>query len=319
MIEQELYLDFDDVLLVPQYSDIASRSEVNLSSFVARDIELNVPILSAPMDTVTEGHLAFELGLAGGMGIIHRYCSIEFQVSHVMMAKTWTPNVGAAIGVKDDFLERAQELEKAGVNLLVIDVAHADHELVVNALRKLKRETGVPIMAGTIATVHAARLLAVNGVSALRVNVGAGSVCTTRLKTGFGVPQFTAVRKIAQAMEGLDIRICADGGIKNSGDIVKALAAGADTIMTGRLFAAAVESPKGNIYRGMASREAKLDAGIEGRNVEGEEIAVSPAGTVQQIIDDLTDGMRSGFSYCGARTIEELQNRAEFIRVNRIR
>ena len=266
-----LYLSFDDVLLMPQYSDIKSRSVLKTESQLDENINLKLPIISSPMDTVTEVEMARAMRKKGGLGIIHRYNTIEEQVKMVGILRDETPVsafIGAAIGVTGDYLERADELVKAGVNVLCVDVAHGHHSMMRDALKNLKLayEAKAHIMAGNVATGQASLDLAYWGADSIRVGIGGGSICSTRLVSGHGAPTLQSIVDCVNA--GCPVPIIADGGIKTSGDIVKALAAGADFVMLGSMLAGTTQSPgqvfdngnkKYKVYRGMASSEAQIN------------------------------------------------------------
>ncbi len=455
-------LTFDDVLLVPRLSNIVSRSQVDLTTYLTREIKLNIPILSASMDTVTESRMAIAIAREGGLGVIHRFMPIDRQVEEVAKVKraenviiedpitiraeskvkeakrlmekwgisgllvvddhrrllgivsrrdvlfeddnkevrevmtpraklivaerkigleeakdmfrkykiekipivdndnrliglitardvvnrTMNPRalkdnkgrlmVGAAIGVRGDYLERAKRLWKAGVDVIFIDVAHGHSTLVIDAIKKVKAELKeAPVIAGNVATAEGVEDLVKAGADGVKVGVGPGSVCTTRVVTGAGIPQLTAIMECAKAGRKLDIPIIADGGIRKSGDLVKALAAGASSVMIGNLLAGTDESPgplifrngkRYKIYRGMASFYAMLGKEMqEGYEVEdlidmsykaeGVEAYVPYRGSVKEVLEQLISGLRSGMSYCGASNIKELQEKALFIKI----
>jgi IMP dehydrogenase len=457
-----LGLTFDDVLLVPRRSDVTTRSQVDTRSRFSRRIEIAIPIVSANMDAVTESEMAIAMAREGGIGVIHRFLTIEQQVAEVRrvkraesivierpyifgptrtvrdavafmqehgsagllvvdggeqllglvtardllfaddqdrpLASVMTPRerlvtappgigmeearrilhehrieklplvdeqgrlrglitsrdiqsrlrhpratkdakgrlrVGAAVGVRGDYLERAAALVAEEVDALVLDVAHGHTEAALRALETLRsRFEHVDLVAGNVATGEGAADLADRGADAVKVGVGPGSTCTTRIVTGAGVPQLTAIMDAAAALEGRGVPIIADGGIRNSGDITKALAAGAHCVMLGNLLAGTEESPGALIirngrqyktYRGMASlwaaaRRQALDAPVEEEDLsqivaEGIEATVPYRGKAADVTAQLVGGLRSGMSYCGARTIEELQARAEFIQI----
>lgn len=468
-------LTFDDVLLIPKRSPVASRQAVNTTTRLTATIELQVPILSANMDTVTEATMAIAIARIGGIGIIHRFMTVEHQVRQVKQVKraegfiveqpyTITSDatigqakrmmqrydigglvvtggsgkmvglvtqrdlllapaddpsvqtvmtrydnivsgkpgttldqarailhqhrleklplvddggnlvglitaqdvikrkehpdattdekgrlrVGAAIGVKPTDVERAAALLDAGADVLVLDIAHGHADHCIEMVRTLHRDyPKAQIIAGNVATADGARELAEAGASAIKVGIGPGSICTTRIVTGFGVPQLTAIMDSVEGLQsaGIDIPIIADGGIKTSGDVVKALAAGADTVMIGSLFAGCEEAPgspvirdgqKVKVVRGMASLGAAMGrkAAEEGEATvstdesaesqadwdkvvpEGVEAVVPYRGNVKEIVYQLVGGLRSGLSYGGARTIKELQENAEFIEIS---
>ena len=319
-------LTYDDVLLVPKYSNINSRSEIDISSDLGNGVKLELPIISSPMDTVTQSRMAKTMGNIGGMGIIHRYNSISEQVNHVKAALTGdsTRNVGAAVGITNDFAERAQACVDAGANLICIDVAHGHHELMKMALTELRKilPSDLHIMAGNVATLEGFHFLAEYGANSIRCNIGGGSICSTRTQTGHGVPGLQTFMDCAWHTS--HAKVIADGGIKNSGDIVKALAAGADAVICGSLLAGTEETPGAvifdettrgtfKIYRGMASKSAQV--GWKGRysSYEGVESHVPFRGPLTPILEDIERGVRSGFSYSGARSLAELHAKAVFV------
>jgi len=314
---------FDDVLLVPQYSDIKSRSEVSTKCNLTK-FEFGLPVISSPMDTITETNMAITLSEAGALGIIHRYNSINEQSQLVVDARLkGAVNIGAAIGITSDFLERAVSVVDVGANILCIDVAHGHHSMMQKAISSLKDKFGdqVHIMAGNVATLEAFDALSSWGADSVRVGIGGGSICSTRIVTGHGVPTLQSVMECAKS--SYDTKIIADGGIKTSGDIVKALAAGADFVMIGSMLAGTEESPgdvrvtlngeKYKEYRGMASKEAQRDWRGKSSTPEGVATMVPYKGSVVDILADIEGGIRSGLSYTGARSIEELQAKANFI------
>ncbi len=237
-----LALTFDDVLLLPGYSDF-SRDDIDLSSKLTKNITLKTPFVSAPMDTVTETRMAVTLAELGGIGIIHRNLSVEDQADKVAKVKAKKLLVGAAIGVSTGYKERLAALVKAGVDVVVLDSAHGWTNKFVDALKFIKKTYKVDVIVGNIATYEAAVDLCKAGADALRVGMGPGAICTTRVISGMGVPQVNAILDTAKAAKKYGIPVIADGGIKYSGDMVKALAAGANTIMMGSLFASCAESP----------------------------------------------------------------------------
>lgn len=246
----QLGLTFDDVLLIPGYSDF-SRSEIDLTTKLTKKITLKIPFVSAPMDTVTESKLAIALGKLGGIGIIHRNLSVEDQADEVAKVKKQKLLVGAAIGGSKGFEERIEALTKAGVDVVVVDSAHGFSKGIIDAVKYIKNKfLKVEVMGGNIATYDGAKALIEAGADCLRVGMGPGAICTTRIISGMGVPQITAVMEAsraasnaAAAAHGKVVPIVADGGIKYSGDMVKALAAGAAVVMMGSFFASCEESP----------------------------------------------------------------------------
>jgi len=444
----KLGLSFDDVLLVPKFSKITSRKLINLKTNFSRNIKLNIPIVSANMDTVTESDMAIAMAVAGGIGIIHRFMDIDQQVGQVRrvkrsenlvisdpvtinkevnlgsalrvmenshttailvcdkdnflegiltardvrfksdmnlkIANLMTPLkklitapentsqkealeildkykieklplvdkkgklvglitskdflklkggqnsakdrrgrllVGAAVGVKDG-MERAKKLVSAGVDALVIDIAHGHHVRAINLLKNLKKEfKNVDVVAGNVATATGAKDLILAGADAVKVGIGPGAACSTRIVAGAGVPQITAIFECSEIGRKYNIPIIADGGIKNSGDLAKAIAAGGSAAMIGNLFGGTKESPGEyfiengaafKIYRGLASREASPD---RDRAPEGISTKVSYRGEVKNILRLLVDGLQSGMSYSGADSIKKFWNQAEFIRI----
>ena len=314
-------LSFDDVLLVPQYSDISSRKMLSTDNKLG-DIQLALPIISSPMDTVTEVDMTRAMDAHGGLGVIHRYNSPADQAKLVKRAKLHgLTNIGAAIGVTGDFLERAQAVVEEGATVLCVDVAHGHHSMMRDALRALRMALGdsVHIMAGNVATGEGANALAEWGADSVRVGVGGGSICSTRLVSGHGVPTFQSVMDCVDA--GCPIPIIADGGMKTSGDIVKALAAGADFVMLGSMLAGTDQSPgqvfdagdkKYKVYRGMASSEAQVNWRGKTSTPEGISTTIPYKGDVNGILADLQGGIQSGMSYSGATSIQELQAKAKF-------
>lgn len=456
-MEIKTALTYDDVLLVPQKSDITSRQDVDTKSRLSKNIKLNIPIVSANMDTVTESDMAVAMAKLGGVGIIHRFCDIEYQAKEVAKVKRrqniiidkpffvspddslatlkekireyncksflvsndgnkllgiitsrdinfykndnalvkelMTPAeklitapynieaekakemmqenrieklplvdedfnikglitakdiiknynnlgankdskgrliVGAAIGVRNDFMDRAKALVEAGVDVLVLDIAHGHSDNALNAIEKVKNKyPHIDIIGGNIATAQGALDLIKAGVDAVKVGIGPGSICTTRITTGFGVPQLTAIMNVYRATKKHDVALIADGGIKQAGDMVKALAAGADSVMMGGQLSGTSESPgptityKGRQYkisRGMASLTAALsrpDAKEKMKEItpEGIEARVPFRGPVENIVSQYVGGLRSGMSYANAHNLEELRKNAQFIRI----
>ncbi len=456
-------LTFDDVLLVPKYSDITSRSQTDLSTKLSKNISINIPFLSANMDTVTESSMAMAMARAGGLGIIHRFLTISEQSHEVLKVKRsgsvmienpysissdksvqdaldyaedkqisgllvvdsgsklvgiiterdslfantnnpihdvmtrdvvtakpgvtldeaksilhkhrieklpivddsgiikglitskditnnadypnaskdkkGRPLVGAAVGVKGDFLERSESLLEAGADVLVVDIAHGHSENELNTIHNIKKAfPACELIAGNVATARGAEDLIKAGVDAVKVGVGSGSICITRVITGSGVPQLTAVMDCAKVGKDHDIPIISDGGTRTSGDATKALAAGASSVMVGSILGGTDESPgtvltkngkRFKVYRGMASlaasigRKSKetgfisLDDDLNDYVAEGVEAMVPYKGTVTDILKQLTGGVRSGLSYCGAHTIPQMQENAEFIKMSR--
>lgn len=322
---------YDDVLIVPKYNKIFSRREVSFKTRITRNYEIDIPILAANMDTVCESKMAIALGKLGGLGVLHRFMSIEEQAKEVEKVKEHNLIAAAAIGVKD-FKERAKALVRAGVNILVIDIAHGHSKYAGKTLDYLKETyPKIDVMAGNIATKDAAEYFLSKGADAVKVGVGPGAICTTRIMTGAGVPQVTAIMDVYEAIKG-EIPICADAGIKNSGDIVKAIGAGASTVMMGFVFAGTDEAPgdiveehgkKFKLYRGSASydvsmKKAELDGEKEKGviSVEGEKTLVPYKGPIERIIKNLLGGIASGMTYIGAKEMKNILGKADFIEIS---
>ena len=321
-------LTFDDVILVPGYNGIRSRQDVSTAVTVAGRT-FDIPVVSSNMDTITENAMADTITGFGGMAIMHRFMSVE---SNIQMFKTLkNPNKTAiSIGIGEDGMTRAEALIGAGANIICVDVAHGHSKEVNRTVRMLREKWGnnIMIIAGNVATYAGADYLAAAGADIIKVGIGCGSVCTTRIKTGFGVPQLTALQECRK----VDRCLIADGGIRTPGDAVKALAAGADFIMLGGMLAGTDETPGEIItkrdssgaevrvkrFRGMASREAQEDfmGGMaEWKTAEGVAVEVPCKGPVRAIIQDVMGGIRSGLTYCGAETIKGLQRKAQFMEI----
>ena len=377
-------LTYDDINIVPKYSELKSRGDVKLNTRFTKNTELTIPIVSSPMDTVTGLDMAKEMMEWGGVGVIHRFQSIEEQSK--MMKSVWKVwdsyfDIGngqtldecydewydevngipdksdfenlqdrlfwresilssdvvwekrplcAAIGVTGDYLERAQELFKNGCNVLLIDVAHGHHKLVGEAIEKIKQNLSrVEIVAGSVATGEACEYLCEKGADSIRVGIGNGSLCETRIRTGVGIPQVSALIDCVAVADRYNIPIIGDGGIRNVGDVCKGLACGADSIMLGSLLSGTKETP-GTIekigqwpnemlhkkYRGSASLDSKKSRG-DNKNVEGNHKVIPYKGKVKRIIQDIQEGIRSSFSYVGANNFPEFYSKVELIEVTR--
>ncbi len=321
-------ITYDDVLLVPSYNHWESRKVVDTS---IRDksgkLQIDLPVMTANMDSVTESAMANFIGSKGGIGVLHRFVSIE---DNIRIFKACNCRTFVSIGCSDDDLERAEALRDAGADLFCIDVAHAHARYVGKTLKKIRDMLGreACIMAGNVATYAGADYLASLSADIVKVGIGGGSVCTTRIKTGFGVPNLTAIKNCAR----VDRSVVADGGIRTPGDIVKALAFGADFVMVGSMLAGTRPTPgevitrrdaQGNgykvkLYRGMASSEAQDDfhGGMtEWKTAEGISLDVPYRDDEDLILADIIGGLRSGLTYGGASTIRELQRKLDFIRI----
>jgi len=317
---------YDDMLMVPQYSDITSRSDVDISSKLNETFVLQLPIMASPMDTVSEVDMSIAMAKAGGLAVIHRYNTIPEQgdLVHRTASDVHTTLTAAAIGVTGDYLERATTVVALGANVLCVDVAHGHHIMMKNALEQLRNAFGddIYIIAGNVCTLEGVNNVADWGADAVRCNIGGGSICSTRTVTGHGLPGLQTIFDCARTDR--DVKIIADGGIKTSGDIVKALAAGADFVMCGSLLAGTTESPGKIIslpddtrvkeYRGMASKDAQLDWRNKSSTPEGVSSYIPFKGNVSDILDDLEGGIKSGFSYSGARDLSELRRKVEWAR-----
>ena len=387
------YLTYDDVNIIPKYSELKSRDKVDLTTRFTKNTILTIPIVASPMDTVTELDMAKEMMDWGGVGVIHRFQSIEKQArmmkslhyewdryfepipgitdgtertlekewqewwdssirhwnspptksdwddlkerfyfadSMIHDEKIWSKRpLCAAIGVTGDYFERAQELVKNGCNVLFIDIAHGHHVLLKKVIKELKNEFGenVEIIGGSIATKEATKDLCEWGVDGLRVGIGNGSLCETRIRTGVGLPQVSVLFDVCSVADNYGVPCIADGGIRYVGDISKAIGAGADTVMLGSLLAGTKETPGDTHkigewpneklykkYRGSASLDSKSDRG-ESNNVEGNSKIIPYKGKVKRIISDIRDGLSSAFSYVGASNVLDFQSKCEFVRV----
>lgn len=318
---------YDDVLLVPQYSEVTSRQEVDLGTSLEPNMHLTLPVVSSPMDTITGPNMSVSMFKMGGFGIIHRYNTAEKQAKLVRTAvKNGAFLVGGAVGVTGDFLERTKELVGAGASVICIDVAHGHHALMKNALDAVKSWVPdyVHVMAGNVATREGFDDLARWGADSVRCNVGGGSICTTRVQTGHGVPGLHTIFDCAQSEFAGDVLIIADGGIRSSGDAAKALAAGADLVMVGSLLSGTDETPGGTFtdadgnlrknFRGMASKEAQNDWRGKFSSIEGVSTTVPCRGPVAEILYELDQGIRSALSYTGVKDLDAFRREAKFIK-----
>lgn len=318
---------FDDVALVPQYNNIPSRTEPNLFSWLTKEIKIEIPLLASPMDTVISSELADILIENGSIPIFHRFSDSQTQIDWV---KKYTQKTFISCGLRD--LDFTRKLLDYGAKGVCVDVAHGHSDQMFRFVEALKStHPDCSVIAGNVCTPMAYHDLVNAGADAVKVGVGPGAACTTRIVTGFGVPQFTAIYECAKTAEKLRVPLIADGGIRNSRDVMLALAAGASTVMIGKLFALTQESAaqKRNHpdnpqkieakYRGQASEDFQNDyyGGLKEKTVaEGIDFWGEVQGTAQELIDTLLGGIRSGLTYGGARNIKELQRKAEFVTVS---
>ena len=334
-------LTFDDVLLVPARSDVLP-TQVSTRSRITTELELEIPILSAAMDTVTGSRMAIAMARAGGLGVIHRNLSVAEQVAEVAQVKAAALRVAAAVGVAGDADERVAALVAAGCDLIVVDTAHGHSAGVIRMVEKVKARHRVQVLAGNVVTAEATQELIAAGADGVKVGVGPGAICTTRVVAGAGMPQITAIADCVEIADRADPRIpiCADGGIQQSGDIAKAIAAGASTVMLGGLLAGVDESPgdvidtpdgRAKSYRGMGSlgamkarqtgasrdRYGQQEVGDFSKLVpEGVEGTVRALGPLEPFLHQLVGGLRAGMGYAGAATIEDLRTKARFVRIS---
>lgn len=340
---------FDDLLLVPAYSTVVP-ADVSLKTRLCDGIELSIPVCSAAMDTVTESAMAIALAQSGGIGFIHKNLSVEAQAEMVRAVKSAEVTskdaavdsngkllAGAAVGVSETTMVRVKELVDAGVDILTVDSAHGHSKGVIDTVAKIhKAYPKLPLVGGNIVTSDAAQALIQAGASVLKVGVGPGSICTTRIVSGVGVPQLSAISDVVQVAKRYNVGVIADGGIKFSGDIVKALAAGADAVMLGGLLAGCEETPGDIIevygkrvktYVGMGSLSAmqrgSSDRYFQGGQKElkklvpeGIEATVPYKGPMSDVIYQMMGGLRSGMGYCGCETISELKDKAKFVKIS---
>lgn len=328
-------LSYDDVLLVPQYSTINSRNDISLVTNITKKIALKIPLISANMSDVTGVKMAIALGKLGGLGVIPRFLPAEVQAEEIAEVKKGGVLVGGAVGSRNGIVERAEMLVKADVDILFIDVAHGYMQKNLDATTKLKQMFGksVGIVSGNSATYEATSALFKAGADCVKVGIGPGSICTTRIETGSGVPQLTAIIDSARSAREHKGFLIADGGIKSSGDVVKGLAGGASAIMAGSIFAGTDEAPgklikkdgkKFKIYNASTSLAEKTKHSIFNltetekhyvKQIEGIESIVPYKGKLSDLIEKYSANIRSGFSYSGAKDINELWKNAKFVRM----
>ncbi len=330
-------LTFDDVLLVPKYSEILP-SEVNTSITLSSNLKLKIPLLSSAMDTVTESKMAIAMAQNGGLGVIHRNLSVDEQLKQVELVKKRKLKVAAAIGVGSKEVERAEGLLEKNIDLIVIDTAHGHTKKVKDTLRrisKLRKKTSICV--GNVATPEAAKFLINNGADIIKIGIGPGSICTTRMVAGIGVPQLSAILDIKKKIKTKKISFISDGGIKFSGDLAKAFSAGADAIMIGSLFAGTDQAPgkiikkNGKLYkkfRGMGSIGAMSQGSADRYNqqniskktkfvAEGVEGFIKYKGDVNKVIYQLIGGLKSSMGYLGCSNVKSLRKKPKFITITK--
>jgi len=331
-------LTFDDVTLAPKYSEVLP-SEVDTSIKLTNYLKLKIPLLSSAMDTVTESKMAIAVAKAGGIGVIHRNLEIKKQIKEIIKVKKKNLLVGAAVGAGPKELHRAKEILKEGVNLIVVDTAHGHTKKVSEIVKYIKRikDKKIALCAGNVATPEAAKFLHKLGVDIIKVGIGPGSICTTRLVAGIGVPQLSAILSVRKGIKNKNLKIIADGGIKYSGDLAKAFAAGADAVMIGSLFAGTDEAPgkiikrNGKLFksfRGMGSVGA-MNKGSADRYFQSKQRDVSKyvpegvegfskyKGDVKNIIYKLVGGLRSSMGYLGSKQIKYIGNKSQFVKITK--
>ena len=331
-------LTFDDVTLAPNYSEILP-SEADTTVSLTNNLKLKIPLLSSAMDTVTESKMAIAIAKAGGIGVIHRNLDIKTQVSEIRKVKKYSLKVGAAVGASEKEFIRAKEIINEGVDLIVVDTAHGHTKKVGEIIKYIKKSKNnkIALCAGNIATPEAAKYLIKLGVDIIKVGIGPGSICTTRLVAGIGVPQLSAILAVRNGIKNKKVKIISDGGIKYSGDLAKAFAAGADAVMIGSLFAGTNETPgklikkNGKLFksfRGMGSVGAmnkgsadryfqKKQKDISKYVPEGVEGFVKYKGDVGSIIYKLVGGLISSMGYLGSKNIIGLRNKPHFVKITK--
>ena len=330
-------LTFDDVTLTPQYSKVLP-SDVSTKTYLSKNLHLDIPIISSAMDTVTESKMAIAIAREGGIGVIHRNLSIDRQIKEIQKVKSKGLKVGAAVGTNESEFSRVKNIIKLGVDLIVVDTAHGHSQKVADIIMKINKikTKKTTLCAGNIATANAAKFLCKLGVDLIKVGIGPGSICTTRLVAGIGVPQLSALLDVKKGLNK-NVKMISDGGIKFSGDIAKALAAGADAVMVGSLLAGTSEAPgkiikkKGKlfkVFRGMGSVGA-MNKGSADRYFqkkqkdkskyvpEGVEGLIKYKGDAKKTLHKLVGGLRSSMGYLGAPQIKILTKNAKFVKITK--
>jgi IMP dehydrogenase len=328
--ERNVGLTYDDVLLMPRHCEITSRTIPNLETRLTKNKKMSIPFIAANMDTVSEFEMANKMAQLGGHAILHRFMSTEEQVVMVkklleLRGKYNDLHVSASVGVKEEGMKRADALVDAGIEILTLDIAHGDSVMMLETLEYIKKtHPHIDVIAGNVAMPDGVARFINAGADAVKVGIGPGSMCTTRIITGCGVPQLTAVSLCVQEARKHDIPVIADGGIKTSGDIVKAFAAGAETVMLGSMLAGTLETPgelKGGMkkYRGMASKDAQVSWRGDmqkGMAPEGESRMIPCKGSVENVIQELSGGVRSGMTYLNARSLADINSNALFMEMS---
>lgn len=323
---------FDDILLVPQHSLVTSRHNVNLQMSIgsySEKIKLNFPVIAAPMDTVCGYEMCVAMSNAGGLGILHRYMPIEEQMDIVKSLSQY--NFGVSVGATNGFMQDAMALVNSGAKIVLVDIANGHSQYAIDAVKDLRKEFGdsIHIMSGNVATIDGFKMLSMAGADSIRVGIGGGSACTTRIVSGHGVPTLQSIIDIYEwKKNNTETSIIADGGIRNSGDMIKAFAAGADAVMVGSMLAGTDESPGEitsdhngrdvKVFRGMASSHAQMDKFGKVSVAEGISTTVPYKGSVKHILEQISGGLGSGCSYSGVSTLSELAENAEYVKVTNV-
>ncbi len=331
-------LTFDDVTMVPRYSEVLP-SEVNTNTKLSSNLILKIPLLSSAMDTITESKMAIAIAKAGGIGVIHRNLDIKKQIEEIKKVKKLKLLVGAAVGAGPSELKRAKAILKEEIDLIVVDTAHGHSKKVAETIKLIKKikTNKTALCAGNIASTEAAKFLVRLGVDIIKVGIGPGSICTTRLVAGIGVPQLSAILAVKKGVKNNKVKIISDGGIKYSGDLAKALSAGADAVMIGSLFAGSKETPGklikkngkffksfrgmgsvGAMNKGSADRYFQIKQKDSSKYVpEGVEGFAKYKGNVNNIIYKLIGGLKSSMGYLGASKISNLKNKSDFVKITK--
>jgi IMP dehydrogenase len=328
--QRNVGLTYDDVLLMPRHCEITSRTIPNLETRLTKNKKMSLPFIASNMDTITEFDMAHKMAEIGAHGILHRFMSTEEQVKMVknlleLRGKYEYLHVSASVGVKEEGMKRADALSNAGVEILTLDIAHGDSVMMLDTLAYIKKiHPHIDVIAGNVAMPDGVGRFISAGADAVKVGIGPGSMCTTRIITGCGVPQLTAVALCVAEANKHGIPVIADGGIKTSGDIVKAFAAGAETVMLGSMLSGTLETPgeiQGGMkkYRGMASKDAQVSWRGDmqkGMAPEGESRMISCKGSVENVIDELAGGVRSGMTYLNAKSLADIRENALFMEMS---